>query len=125
MQTIEVPRQDWTRTLNEFAAIHQGWLISLEVLSPEMGAQREIHNLPLLGVSAEQIDGNGTITISAARSAGEHVSHTIHVPTRMHIERTDQGADVALQVESGDGVRTILRFRVTALPETLDGIVHR
>ena len=30
--------------------------------------------------------------------------------------------DRPLQVESADGTKTILRFRVTALPETVDGI---
>lgn len=124
MQTVEIPRQDWIRTLNEFAAIHKGWLISLDVLNPEIGAQHEVNNLPLTGVSADEVEGAVTVTISAARSAAEHLSHTIHAPTRMHIQRTDEGADVALQIQSADGTKTILRFRVTALPETLDGIAR-
>ena len=125
MQTVEIPRKAWAQTLNEFTAIHEGWLVSLDVLGPTIGAQPEINNLPLLGVSADRADRDGTIMISAARSVGDHITHTIHAATRVYIERREDGADVALQIESADGTKTILRFRAVALPETLDGIVRR
>ena len=125
MRTVEIPRDAWAQTFNEFTAIHEGWLVSLDVLGPELGAQPEIHNLPLLGVSADRIDDDGTISISAACSAAGHITHMIHAVTRVYIERTDDGADAAVQVESADGTTTILRFRATALPETVDGVVRR
>ena len=125
MQTVEIPREAWVATLDEFTAIHEGWLVSLEVLGPEIGAQPAMDNLPLFAVSADRPDRGGTITISAARATGEHMTHTIHGASRVYIERTDEGADAALQIESGDGTRAILRFRTAARPETLDGIAHR
>ena len=125
MRTVEIPREAWAQTLNEFTAIHEGWLVSLDVLGPEIGAQVEIKNLPLLGVSADRADHDGSIIISATRSVGEHITHTIHAATRVYIERREDGADVALQIESADGTKAILRFRVAALPETLDGVVRR
>jgi len=81
-------------------------------------------NLPLLGVCADRTNHHRTIEVSVARSAGEHLTHMIEAATRVYIERTDDGADAALQVESADGTRAILRFRATALPETVDGIVE-
>lgn len=125
MRTVEIPREAWAQTLNEFTAIHEGWLVSVDVLDPAIGAQPEINNLPLLGVSAERVDRDGTITISAARSATEHITRTIHAAIRVHIERREDGADLALQIESADGTKTILRFRAAVLPETVDGIVHQ
>jgi hypothetical protein len=125
MRTVEIPRAAWAQALNEFTAIHEGWLVSLDVLGPEIGAQVEIKNLPLLGVSADRADHDGSIIISAARSVGEHITHTIHAATRVYIERREDGADIALQIESADETKTILRFRATALPETLDGVVRR
>jgi hypothetical protein len=107
--------------LDAFTAAHTGWLVSLDVLDSEIGAQREVDNLPLLGVSAE---GGSAITISAGRSADEHVTHTIHTPSRVQLERRDDGADVALQIESADGSRAILRVRVPAVPEMVDGVAH-
>lgn len=123
-RTVEIPAAAWAQTLNEFTAIHEGWLVSLDVLGPEIGAQPEINNLPL-GVSADRIDHDGTIIISAARSVGEHITHTIQAATRVYIERREDGADVALQIESADGTKAILRFRAAALPETLGGVVRR
>jgi len=125
MRTVEIPHDAWAQTLNEFTAIHEGWLISLDVLSPTIGAQPEINNLPLLGVSADRVDHDDAITISAARAAAEHITHTIRAVTRVYIERRDDGADVAMQIESADGTKTVLRFLATALPETLDGVVRR
>jgi uncharacterized protein DUF5335 len=125
MRTVEIPREEWVQRLNEFTAMHEGWLVSLDVLGPKIGAQPEIRHLPLLGVAADRIDRDGTITVSVARSATEHLGHIVHAVTRICVERSDEGADAALQVESADGTRTILRFRVAALPETVDGIVRR
>lgn len=125
METVEIPREVWARRLNEFTNIHEGWLVSLDVLSADLGAQPEIDNVPLLGVSADRIDHDGTIAVSVARSASEHFTHIIEAVTRIYVERTDDGADAALQIESADGTRTILRFRAVALPETVDGVVHR
>ena len=124
MRTTEIPRDAWTQTLDEFTAIHEGWLVSLDVLDPDLGAQPQIHNLPLLGVSADRIDDDGTISISAARSAGEHITHTIHAATRVYIEHTDDSADAAMQIESADGTTTVLRLRAAALPATVEGIVQ-
>ena len=125
MRTFEIPREAWVHELNEFTMVHEGWLVSLDVLGPEIGAQPEIDNLPLLGVSADRLDHDGTIAVSVARSATEHLTHIIHAVTRVYIERTDDGADVALQIESVDGTTTILRFRAAALPETVDGVLRR
>lgn len=122
MQTVEIPREAWVHKLNEFARIHEGWLVSLDVLAGDLGAQPQVNNLPLLGVSADRIDHDGTITVSVARSAREHFTRIIEAVTGIQIERTDDGADAALQIETADGTRTILRFRAAVLPETVDGV---
>lgn len=125
MQTTEIPYHAWPRALDEFSAIHEGWLISVDILSKEIGAQPEVHDLPLVGLVAEPGDNGGTITVSAARPDVGQITHTIHSPTRVWIERTKAGADSALQIESAEGTTTIVRFRTPALPETVDGIAKK
>lgn len=125
MQTIEIPQRDWTRALDEFSVVHDGWLVSLEVLSPDFGVQPQIRDLPLVGVTAETPRGNPVITISAARGDGELFTHLIAVPTHVRIERTDEGTDAALQIESAEGTSAILRFRNTVRPESVDGMPRR
>jgi hypothetical protein len=120
-RTIEIARPDWASALNEFSAVHRGWLVSVEILSPALGAQREVVNLPLLAVSFGPSDG-GAIAITVARANGDHLTHIIQAPQRLSLERTEAGADVALAIDSADGARTLLQFRTAALPETVDGI---
>jgi hypothetical protein len=126
MQTIEIPREAWAARLEEFTAAHRGWLTSVDVLDPALGAQPEIDKLPLIGVAAEQAHGGPvSIRISAGRSPVEYITHAIEAPSRIYVERREDGAELALEIESADGTKTILRFRVAALPETVDGIPRR
>jgi hypothetical protein len=123
MRTTEIPRADWSRVLAEFSATHDGWLVSLDILSPDIGAQPDIVDLPLVGVTFENIRA-GAVTISAGRSAMAEVTHAIQAPSHLWVERTDAGADAALAIESADGAKTILRLKTAALPETVDGIAR-
>lgn len=125
MHTVEVPFEEWSRTLDSFSTMHEGWIVSLELHSPALGAQPEIRDLPLLGVTAETDTPSPAITIAAARSVAEHVTHTIHAPTRVRIERTEDDADVALQIESADGTTSLLQFKSVARPDTVDGMPRR
>jgi hypothetical protein len=111
MRTNEVAEKDWSRTLDEFSARHEGALFSLEVLAPAIGAQEEIRELPLLGITAETGRREATITIAAALADGGQIGHIIHWPTRLRIERTDDGVDVAVEVESREGTVAILSFK--------------
>lgn len=121
MRTIEIPTRDWSRTLDEFSLLHQGWLVSLDVVASTLGTQPEIRELPLVGVTAESNPLDSAITIAAARLDGAHIAHVVHSPRHVRIERTPEGEDVALEVQSADGTAAILRFTVAALPETVDG----
>lgn len=124
MQTIEIRSDRWSQALSEFSAVHDGWLISVDVLAPTLGAQPEVHDLPLVGVVAEPRNG-GSVTIAAGRSGAGQMTHIVQSPARIWVERTDDGADVALQIESADGTKTIVRFTTPALPETVDGVPTR
>ena len=123
MQTVKIPRDTWPQAFEHFNAIHEGWLVSVDVLTPTIGAQPEVHDLPLVGIVAEP-QGGGTISIGVARSGFDQITHTIHSPTSVWIERTDEGADAALQIESAEGITTIVRIKTPALPETVDGVVR-
>jgi hypothetical protein len=96
--------------------------VSLDVLMPELGAQPEIDDLPLRGVTAEVGARESTITIAAGSTGTDQITHTIHGPRSVQLEQNDAGADVALQIESSDHAKAILRFTSPALPETVDGL---
>jgi hypothetical protein len=125
MQTVAIPRADWRAKLDEFSTTHEGWRVSLELLEPELGAQPEIDDLPLRGVTAELGKQDSTITISAGSKDRDQITHVIHTPIDVRLEQNDAGADVALEIESRDHAKAILRFTSPALPETVDGVPHQ
>jgi hypothetical protein len=115
MPTIELPRESWVERLNAFTMAHEGWMASLEVLGPETGEQPAVVDLPLIGVSADCVDHDGTVAISVALSASEHLTRVIRDVARICIEQSDDGGTAALLIESADGTRTTVHLRATPL----------
>jgi hypothetical protein len=122
MHTLVIPRADWREKLDEFSTAHEGWRVSLELMAPDLGVQPEIDDLPLVGVTADLKEKDATITIAAESKRGEHVTHIIHMPARVQLEQSDAGADVALEIESNDHAKAILRFTAPATTESVDGM---
>ena len=123
MKTQEIPRDEWTFFFDSFSRKHEGWLVSLEIFSPEIGAQVEERELALEGITDEWDEKEGnTIMIMTGVKPDDHVTHSIIRPTQVSLEQTDEGADAALAIKSGDGVTTLLRFRSVVLPEMVDAV---
>jgi len=120
----EVPREEWVSYLDTFSRQHEGWLVTIEVLGTEIGAQVEAQELPLEGITAElKAGGEDVITIILGGGSRGRVTHNVPQPTHVRIEQTESGADMTLQIESGGGVTTLVRFRSAMLPEMVDGVV--
>jgi hypothetical protein len=120
----EIPRKEWGEFLDSFSRQHEGWLVTVEVLGEEIGAQVEAEGKPLEGITAELKDGGvDSIMITMGLTPAEHVTHNITTPTHVRIEQAENGADIALQIESSDGVTTLVRLRSAMLPEMVDGVV--
>ena len=124
MKTQEIPKDEWTGFFDSFSRKHEGWIVNLETLRPENGAQVEERGVTLEGITDEwdEIEGN-TIIIMTGVKSDDHITHSITRPTHVSLEQTDEGADAALAIDSGDGETTLLRFRFPILPEMVDGVV--
>ena len=112
MRTRQIPQGEWPVFFDHFSSRHEGWLVKLEIFSPDIGAQVEETGLVLTGLTDEwhEIKGN-TITIMAGDKPDEHVTHSIRCPTEVSLEQTDDGADAALSIKSADGTTALLSFR--------------
>ena len=123
MQTRQIPKSEWPAFLDRFSRQYEGWLVQLEILSPDLGAQVQETGLALEGLTDEWDEAAGnTITIMAGNEPDDHVTHSISNPTEVSLERTDEGADVALSIKSADGTTALLSFRAAVLPETVDSV---
>jgi hypothetical protein len=123
MPTQEIPHYEWIRFFEEFSRRHAGWLTTVELLQPELGDQIQARDLPLMGIAVEPDEvAEDQITIMLGTSPSARISHTISKPSHVWLKQTDEGADEALQIQSFGGI-ALVRFRTTALPEVVNGIV--
>ena len=123
MQTRQIPKSEWSLFLDRFSRQHEGWLVKLEILSSEIGAQVEETGLVLEGLTEESDEAKGnTIIIMIGKEPDNHVTHSINHPTEVSLEQTDEGADVALSIKSADGATALLSFRAAVAPETVDSV---
>ena len=124
MPTQEIPREDWSNFFKVFSRQHEGWLATLEIFGPDVGAQEEAHELPLEGISiASRGSDADAITIHLGKTAEDHITHTIIKPEHVWLEQTDGGANAALEIESENQNKALLRFRSALPPEMVDGVV--
>ena len=124
MKTKEIPKNEWPAFFDSFSRQHEGWLVTLEILGAEVGAQVEERELAFEGIVDEWDEAQlNKIAIMIGAKPDDHITHSIRHPTQVSLEQTDEGADVALAIRSADGVTALLRFRSPMLPEMVDGVV--
>lgn len=124
MKTREISRSEWPEFFERFSRQHEGWLVTLEILGSQIGAQIEERELALEGIVAEWDEVKGDeIAIMIGAKPDDHITHNISRATQVSLEQTDEGADVALAIKSADGVTALMRFRSAMLPDMVDGVV--
>jgi hypothetical protein len=122
MRTRQIPRAEWFPFFEGFNRRHEDWLATVRVLSPTLGAQVEAQDLPFEGIVA---DPQGTsLSLHLGKSSESHVEHPVERPIQVWLELTDDGAESALEIESENGLKTILQFRSAMLPEMVDGLAR-
>ena len=124
MKTKEIPKNEWPEFFDSFSRQHEGWLVTLEIFGTDIGAQVEERELAFEGIVDEwdEVQGNEIVIMIGAKP-DDHITHSISRPTQVSLEQTNEGADAALAIKSGDGTTTLLRFRSPMLPEMVDGVV--
>ena len=102
MKGPEVALERWVDFFDEFSAVHQGWIASLDVMAQDLGAQPQVTGLPLVGITVDV--KNHRLEIMVGGRSDAHVTHVIASPARIWNSRD------AIDVESRDGTVTLLRF---------------
>lgn len=124
MKTSTIAKNNWRDFFDSFSRQHEGWLVTLEILGSEIGAQVQERELTFEGIVDEWDEAKGNqVVITIGAKKDDHITHTIREPAEVSLEQTDEGADAALAIKSADGVMALLRFRSPMLPELVDGLV--
>lgn len=114
MPTTQIQQNDWVAFFNSFSNSHRGWLVTLEIMDPEIGDQTEARNLPLVGITAELNEpGPDQIEIVVGAESDLHVSNTILEPSEVWLKSSDEGADEVLEIK-GENEVALLRFQSSA-----------
>ena len=123
METQSIPREQWNNFFDLFSREYEGWLATLEVFDNDIGAQEQARELPLSGISLSSARDEDTIALMLGKEPGDHITHIIGEPEQVWVEKTAEGVNTALEIESKDQTKTLLRFRSPVLPELVDGVV--
>jgi hypothetical protein len=113
MRTKEILADQWSPFFNDFTQLHQGERVNVETLgNGEWGVTSQVHNLPLVGIVAGDFKaGIGEwIEIIAGDSARTHATHSVPNPAHVRLAEEENGKAVALQIESAEGLVTMVRF---------------
>ena len=117
MPTETIPRNRWRDFLDEFSRAHEGWLVTVETVSGRSLPAVLMHDVPLLGVTE---DRGGFVIATSGDSS--HTDKIVEHVTAVRVDRTDDGAERALELESAKGGLLRIRFRSAMRPELVDGM---
>jgi hypothetical protein len=122
MPTREILRDQWVAFFDSFSRQHAGSLITIEILTSQLGAHRQLREKPLIGISADlKSSSDAIISIAAGDRADDYIDHIINGASRVGLEETQEGVHKGLRITAEDGEMTLLRLRLPALPGNLDG----
>ncbi|HXT17320.1 MAG TPA: universal stress protein [Gemmatimonadaceae bacterium] len=106
---VALPRNDWSTQLDDFTRKNMGRKSILEVDDPEIGAQAQQFDYPLLGASFDSHDQRVELMFGQLGDTRRHLSRGIGGVTGIDVLRDAAGRDVALRVVHGAG-QTLLHF---------------
>src|SRR5262245_34897178 len=111
MQTQQIPRDEWLRFFDGFSRRHRGESATVVVMGARLGAQIEANRMPLEGIVAP-VEERGPISVFlGAAPPRSNLEHEIRDPGQVWVDRSDDGDEEALNIESGDGTKTLILFR--------------
>jgi hypothetical protein len=104
-----IPENEWGTELDEFTRRNLGRRGTLEVDDPEIGAQAQEFDYPLLGVTFDEHDRKVELMFGEGGSTRRHLGRGIGDVTSVDVLRDERGRDLALRIAHGAG-QTLLTF---------------
>jgi len=106
---ISVPKHEWAAQLDAFTRRNIGRRGTLEVDDPELGAQAQETDYPLLGATYDHHDRRVDLMVGELGSVDRHLTRSIGDVRSIDVLTDDRGRDIALRIAHGAG-QTLLTF---------------
>jgi hypothetical protein len=100
-------KESWARLLHEFTQRNAGRRARLEHDDPELGAQWQEVDYPLLGVAYDPRDDRVEIMVGFMGDTEQHLTHSISGASELEVFQPATGHGEVLRVGHG-GVQTLL-----------------
>lgn len=104
---VSLTEESWAEELSAFTKRNAGRRAALEVDDPELGAQAQEHDYPLLGVDYDHNDKRVEIMLGDFVGTRRHLTRGIPNVSHIDVLRDENGRDWILRVTHGRG-QTIL-----------------
>jgi uncharacterized protein DUF5335 len=115
MATREIPRQEWTRFFDGFSRDHLGQVVTLEILSRDLGDQVAADHQIFRGISADEKDGENRIAILVGPDMDKGITQNVPAPSEVWLKEGDDTADT-LEIRTSDSGVWLLTFVSSELP---------
>lgn len=106
---VALANTEWAKALDDFTQRNIGRRGVLEVDDPEIGAQAQEFDYPLLGAAFDTNDNRVSLMFGDAGIGGRHLSRGISGVDGIDVLRDESGRDLAIRIAHGTG-QTLLTF---------------
>jgi len=108
-EVMKLARAEWASQLDDFTRRNFGRRGTLEVDDPEIGAQAQEFDYPLLGATFDDHDQRVELMLGELGDTHRHLTRGIGDVVEIDVMRDDVGRDIALRIAHGAG-QTLLYF---------------
>jgi uncharacterized protein DUF5335 len=127
-ETREIPQSEWKDFFSCFSDQHDDEPVAVEVMGSDIGSQIEGRDLHLRGISPARTVNERDLALMLGGRDGMRVTHMISTPVHVWLQQTEDKTDEALEIESADGTKTLVRLgtaqRVERFPRKGDDVVE-
>jgi Family of unknown function (DUF5335) len=114
----EIPPASWYESLESLTKQRQGDLVTIEVLSLDLGDEYEAERLPFAYIEFDSHDN--ALNVAVGGRDGRYpvvLRHTVTHPRRIAVTTPTPDEEMTVDVTGGDGVQTLITFhQLPALP---------
>lgn len=102
----EISSEHWRGFFDDFSRKYQGWHASIEVEGMD---RLPVHDLPLVGITADQKDGEDLVSVMLGDGPDDHDTHNISSASVVRLDEENRST-AAVTIESSTGERTHVRL---------------
>jgi hypothetical protein len=109
--TQKLAAEEWVEYFDSIASSTDGQLVTIEVMSEELGVQTDVERLPLQAIGYDPKDNVLEVAVGGRSTRYPVVlRHFISNPQAISVEDVGRAAPSAILVTEASGTRTLIRL---------------